>query len=63
MGKMANGMAPKENKAQAWYHILKAVQVEATDNGQDFLAYLIGIAMTHLASVRVAGDLDRQDRS
>ena len=63
MSSMPHCPARNENKSQDWYYILKAVQVEATEHGQDFLAYLIGIAMTHLASVRVAGDLDRQDRS
>jgi hypothetical protein len=60
---MAHRATPKASKAQSWYHILKAVQVEATDEGQEFLAYLIGIAMSHLASVRVIKDNDREDRS
>jgi hypothetical protein len=60
---MAHRATPTVNKAQSWYHILKAVQVEATDEGQDFLAYLIGVAITHLASVRVIKDNDREDWS
>jgi hypothetical protein len=60
---MPHPPARKENKSQAWYHILKAVQVEATDDGQDFLAYLIGVAMTHLALVRAVKVNDREERS
>jgi hypothetical protein len=63
MTNMPQFPAQKENKSQAWYHILKAVQVEAREHGQDFLAYLICIAMAHLASVRATTDLDHENRS
>jgi hypothetical protein len=62
MGNMPHSPARIENKSQAWYHILKAVQVEATDDGQDFLAYLVSVAMTHLASVPAVKDNDREER-
>jgi hypothetical protein len=60
---MAHRAAREESKAQAWHHILKAVQVEATDDGQHFLAYLIGVAIMHLTSACPAKDLDHGERS